>query len=119
MLKTDVKRALYLAEAGAELCGTILSGVIPSLILFAQALLLLSLVALALIGLRILLIDIAPTLARSSKTVAAAINIFMDVFAILIEYIKLAIYGKKYLPLKKKEPHQRVAYAFPSPFCLP
>lgn len=92
MLKTDAKRVIKLAEAGAELCASILTGVFPTLILFAQALLILSVVGGILIMLRIVLIAIAPHLASSSKLVAAAVNVFMDVFAILMESIKLTIF---------------------------
>jgi len=92
-LKTDLKRVVKLAEVGAELCASVLTGVVPMLILFAQSLIFLSLIAAALIGLRIALIALAPSLARSSKVVAAAINVFMDVFAYLIETFKLAIYA--------------------------
>ena len=93
MFKKDIKRVVKLAEAGAELCASIFTGVIPTMVMFAEGLLILVAVALVLVGLRVALIALAPKLAKSSKVVAAAVNVFMDVFAVLIETFKIAIYA--------------------------
>ena len=93
MFKKDIERAVKLAKAGARLCSSIIYGVFPKLLLFAEALVLLSVIAAILVALRIVLILLAPKISSSAKAVTITINVFLDIIVLFIDEIKLTIYG--------------------------
>jgi hypothetical protein len=85
------RRAEKTAVAGFKFAASILYGFLPMVTLFAQAIAVLSALAVALVLLRIAIIKLAPSFALHAKTWAAAANVFMEVFALIMFQIRTAI----------------------------
>lgn len=106
-----------LAKSGGALVLSIVTGVAPMIVLFAQTLAVLLAAGLILVGVRIALIELSPTIASGSKVIAAVANVFMDTLAVVIDGIKIVVYGIQVAiaALTNRDPKTFPSLKFPKP----